>query len=96
MFVAGPMITFVSHKNGSDLPLYYIHTLILFFTVAAVRIILGNRNSVTFGSTRASFITTFENYRQEFKESFPELDERKCFFRKAKAIEDLLSHVATI
>jgi hypothetical protein len=41
MFVAGPMVTIVSHKNGSDLPLYYIRSLILFFTVAGLRIILG-------------------------------------------------------
>jgi hypothetical protein len=61
-----------------------------------VRIILGNHNSVTFGSIKACFITAFEDYRQEFKESFPELDERKCFFRKPKAIEDLVKHVATI
>lgn len=76
MFVAGPMVTIVSHKNGSDLPLYYIRSLILFFTVAGLRIILGNHNSVTFGDIKASFITAFENYRQEFKESFP--DERNA------------------
>jgi two-component system, OmpR family, response regulator ChvI len=45
---------------------------------------------------KACFITAFEDYRQEFKESFPELDEIKCFIRKPKAIEDLVNHVATI
>ena len=44
----------------------------------------------------ACFITAFEDYRQEFKESFPELDEIKYFIRKPKAIEDLVNHVATI
>jgi two-component system CheB/CheR fusion protein len=48
------------------------------------------------GSLKACFITAFEDYRQEFKESFPELDEIKCFIRKPKAIEDLVNHVATI
>lgn len=39
------------------------------------------------------FITAFEDYRQEFKGSFPKLDEIKCFIstdasvRKLKAIE---------
>jgi hypothetical protein len=37
-----------------------------------------------------------EDYRQEFMESFPELDEIKCFIRKPKAIEDLVNHVTTI
>ena len=44
----------------------------------------------------ACFITAFEDYRQEFKESFPMLDEAKYFIRKPKAIEDLVNHVATI
>src|SRR5215217_6271407 len=48
------------------------------------------------GSLKACFITAFEDYREEFKESFPQLDERKCFFRKPNAIEDLVNHVATI
>lgn len=45
---------------------------------------------------KACFITAYEDYRQEFKESFPELDEIKCFIRKPKAIQDLVNHVATI
>jgi two-component SAPR family response regulator len=44
----------------------------------------------------ACFITAFEDYRQEFKESFPILDESKYFIRKPKAIEDLVNRVATI
>jgi hypothetical protein len=48
------------------------------------------------GSLKACFITAFKDYRQEFKESFPELDEIKYFIRKPKAIEDLVNHVATI
>jgi DNA-binding response OmpR family regulator len=42
------------------------------------------------------FMTAFEDYRQEFKKSFPKLDEIKCFIRKPNAIEDLVKHVATI
>jgi two-component system, OmpR family, response regulator ChvI len=42
------------------------------------------------------FITAFEDYREEFKESFPQLEEAKYFIRKPKAIEDLVAHVATI
>jgi DNA-binding response OmpR family regulator len=48
------------------------------------------------GNLKTCFITAFEDNRQEFKESFPELDEIKCFIRKPKAIEDLVNHVATI
>jgi two-component system, OmpR family, response regulator ChvI len=42
------------------------------------------------------FITAFEDYREEFKESFPKLEEAKYFIRKPKAIEDLVKHVAAI
>lgn len=31
---------------------------------------------------KVCFITAFEDYNEEFKHSFPELDERKCFVRK--------------
>ena len=48
------------------------------------------------GGLKACFITAFEDYRQDFKEAFPELDEIKYFIRKPKAIEDLVNHVATI
>jgi two-component system response regulator ChvI len=41
-------------------------------------------------------ITAFEDYHQEFKESFPELEDAKYFIRKPKAVEDLVKHVATI
>jgi response regulator RpfG family c-di-GMP phosphodiesterase len=44
----------------------------------------------------ACFITAFEDYREEFKESFPELKETKYFIRKPKAIEDLVKRVAAI
>jgi two-component SAPR family response regulator len=33
----------------------------------------------------ACFITAFEDYREEFKESFPELKEAKYFIRKPKS-----------
>jgi DNA-binding NtrC family response regulator len=42
------------------------------------------------------FMTAFDDYRQEFKKSFPMLDELKCFIRKPNAIEDLVNHVATM
>jgi len=42
------------------------------------------------------FMTGFEDYLQEFKKSFPMLDEIKCFIRKPNAIEDLVKHVETI
>jgi len=47
-------------------------------------------------TVEACFITAFEDYREEFKESFSMLDESKYFIRKPKAIEDLVNHVATI
>jgi two-component system response regulator DctR len=45
---------------------------------------------------KVCFITAFEDYREEFKESFPMLDEAKYFIRKPKAIQDLVNHVATL
>src|SRR5919198_5042214 len=46
---------------------------------------------------KVCFITAFDDYYyEEFKESFPELDETKRFIRKPTAIEDLVNHVATI
>jgi two-component SAPR family response regulator len=42
------------------------------------------------------FITAFEDYREELKEAFPDLEDAKYFVRKPKAIEDLVKHVATI
>jgi two-component SAPR family response regulator len=48
------------------------------------------------GGLKACFITAYEDYRQEFKASFPKLNEMKYFIRKPKAIEDLVNHVATI
>jgi two-component system, OmpR family, response regulator ChvI len=48
------------------------------------------------GKISVCFITVFEDYLEEFKESFPMLDEFKYFIRKPKAIEDLVNHVAAI
>jgi CheY-like chemotaxis protein len=45
---------------------------------------------------KVCFITAFEDYREEFRESFPMLDEFKYFIRQPKAVEDLVNHVATI
>jgi two-component system, OmpR family, response regulator ChvI len=45
---------------------------------------------------KVCFITAFEDYNDEFRESFPQLDKAKCFVRKPRAIEDLVKHVATI
>ena len=42
------------------------------------------------------FITAYEDYRKEFKESFPALDEAKCFIRKPTAVEDLVNHVSAM
>lgn len=48
------------------------------------------------GDVKVCFITAFEDYREEFRETFPMLDEFKYFIRKPKAVEDLVNHVATI
>jgi CheY-like chemotaxis protein len=45
---------------------------------------------------KVCFITAYEDYRKEFKESFPELDEVDRFIRKPKAVEDLVNHVSAI
>jgi FixJ family two-component response regulator len=43
------------------------------------------------GNVEVCFITAFEDYHEEFKESFPMLDEARHFIRKPKAIEDLVN-----
>jgi two-component SAPR family response regulator len=48
------------------------------------------------GNVEIYFITAFEDYHEEFKETFPSLDEAKHFIRKPNAIEDLVNHVASI
>jgi DNA-binding NtrC family response regulator len=45
---------------------------------------------------KVCFITAYEDYRKEFKETFPELDETKRFIRKPTAVEDLVNHVSAI
>jgi hypothetical protein len=45
---------------------------------------------------KVCFIRAFEDYKDEFRESFPQLDEAKCFVRKQRAIEDLVKHIAKI
>ena len=57
---------------------------------------LYKRLKVIDGNVEVCFITAFDDYHEEFKDSFPMLDEAKHFIRKAKAIEDLVNHVATI
>jgi two-component system, OmpR family, response regulator ChvI len=57
---------------------------------------LFNRIKSIDNNVEACFITAYEDYREEFKESFPMLDEAKHFIRKPKAIEDLVNHVSTI
>jgi DNA-binding NtrC family response regulator len=47
-------------------------------------------------NVQVCFITAYEDYCEEFKESFPLLNEAKYFIRKPKAIEDLVNHVSTI
>jgi two-component system, OmpR family, response regulator ChvI len=47
-------------------------------------------------NVEACFITAYEDYREEFKESFPMLNEVKYFIRKPKAIEDLVNQVSTL
>lgn len=44
----------------------------------------------------ACFITAFEDYHEDFEESFSVLEEAKCFIRKPKAIQDPVNHVASI
>jgi hypothetical protein len=84
MFVAGPMITFVSHKNDSDFRyIIYVYSDFIFYSRWCENY-SRNHNSVTFGSIKACFVTAFEDCRQQFKESFPELDEIKCFIENQR------------
>src|SRR5919198_168754 len=45
---------------------------------------------------KVCFITAYEDYRKEFKESFPALDEVDRFIRKPKAVEDLVNRVSAM
>src|SRR6266480_4661439 len=45
------------------------------------------------GRPRVCFITTFEEFRSEFKETFPILEEVDCFLRKPIPLSDLVKAV---
>ncbi len=45
------------------------------------------------GRPRVCFITAFEEFRSEFKETFPILEEVDCFLRKPIPLSDLVKAV---
>jgi DNA-binding response OmpR family regulator len=42
---------------------------------------------------KVCFLTAFEEYRADFKKSFPALDEVKCYLKKPITISDLISRL---
>ena len=42
---------------------------------------------------KVCFLTAFEEYRTDFKKSFPALDEVKCYLRKPITVSDLISRL---
>src|ERR1043165_2843233 len=42
---------------------------------------------------RVCFLTAFEEYRIDFKNSFPSLDEVKCYLKKPITVSDLISRL---
>jgi DNA-binding response OmpR family regulator len=45
---------------------------------------------------KVCFLTAFEEYRDKFKEQFPELDEIKCYIKKPVAIGELVKRIEAI
>lgn len=42
---------------------------------------------------KVCFLTAFEEYRMDFKKSFPSLDEVKCYLKKPITVSDLISRL---
>ena len=42
---------------------------------------------------KVCFLTAFEEYRMDFKKSFPSLDEVRCYLKKPITVSDLISRL---
>ncbi len=42
---------------------------------------------------KVCFLTAFEEYRSDFRQSFPALDEVKCYLKKPVTVSDLISRL---
>jgi len=45
---------------------------------------------------KVCFLTAFETYRDRFRETFPELEEVKCYIKKPVSATQLVKHVQTV
>jgi YesN/AraC family two-component response regulator len=52
------------------------------------------RNTDT--KVKVCFLTAFETYRSEFSQTFPFLDEVKCFLKKPISVSDLIKKLTDL
>jgi CheY-like chemotaxis protein len=45
---------------------------------------------------KVCFLTAFETYRERFRESFPELEEVKCYIKKPISATELIRHIEKV
>lgn len=45
---------------------------------------------------KVCFLTAFEEYRNDFKKSFPALDEVKCYLKKPITVSDLITRLVEL
>jgi two-component system sensor histidine kinase/response regulator len=58
-----------------------------------IKDIEGEEKKVKNGKPRVCFITAFEEFRSEFKERFPTVEEVDCFLKKPIPMSDLVKKV---
>ncbi len=91
-----PLLALTDYKAGMyDLLLFDIRMPGMngFELYRKIKDIEEKEKKVKNGKPRVCFITTFEEFRSEFKETFPILEEVDCFLRKPIPLSDLVKAV---
>jgi len=91
-----PLLALTDYKAGMyDLLLFDIRMPGMngFELYRKIKDIEEKEKKVKNGRPRVCFITTFEEFRSEFKETFPILEEVDCFLRKPIPLSDLVKAV---
>ena len=91
-----PLLALTDYKAGMyDLLLFDIRMPGMngFELYRKIKDIEEKEKKVKNGKPRVCFITAFEEFRSEFKETFPILEEVDCFLRKPIPLSDLVKAV---
>jgi CheY-like chemotaxis protein len=91
-----PLLALSDYKAGMyDLLLFDIRMQRMngFELYRKIKEIEEEENKVKNGKPRVCFITAYEEFRSEFKETFPTVEEVDCFLRKPIPMPDLVKKV---